>query len=91
MEESIALHQREIRRYEQFADEMGFEYIDSYTNFITYLFPETLNSTQIADTLFREGIIIRNLASYGLNGIRITIGTENQNSRFFETYRKVCV
>jgi len=91
VEESIALHKREIRRYEQFADEMGFEYIESYTNFITYLFPETLNSTQIADALFREGVIIRNLASYGLNGIRITIGTENQNSRFFETYRKVCV
>ena len=28
-------------------------------------------------------MIIRNLASYGLNAIRITIGTKNQNEKFF--------
>jgi len=49
VEASIALHQKEIRRYEAFAKEHGFDYIESYTNFITYLFDETMDSTHIAD------------------------------------------
>jgi histidinol-phosphate aminotransferase len=89
VDDSIALHTQEIKRYEEFADENGFDYIDSYTNFITYLFPDSINSTTISDALFKEGVIIRNLASYNMNAIRITIGTEKQNSRFFEIFRKV--
>ncbi|MCH9812939.1 MAG: histidinol-phosphate transaminase [Epsilonproteobacteria bacterium] len=89
VEESIALHQEEIGRYEAFAKENGFEYIDSYTNFITYLFPDDMDSTKISDALFKEGVIIRNLASYGMNAVRITIGTAKQNSRFFEVFTRV--
>ncbi len=87
--DSIALHTQEIGRYEAFAKEQGFEYIESYTNFITYLFPDNMNSTTISDTLFKEGVIIRNLASYGMNAVRITIGTAKQNDRFFEIFKKV--
>ena len=87
--DSIALHTQEIGRYEAFAKEQGFAYIESYTNFITYLFPEEMNSTIIADALFKEGVIIRNLASYGMNAVRITIGTSEQNDRFFEMFKKV--
>jgi len=88
VEESIALHQEQIGRYEIFAKENKFEYIESYTNFITYLFDKTLDSTQIADTLLKRGVIIRNLASYGMNAIRITIGTEKQNDIFFKEFLK---
>jgi histidinol-phosphate aminotransferase len=72
-----------------FAKENGFEYIESYTNFITYLFSDKMNSTEISDKLFKEGVIIRNLASYGMNAVRITIGTALQNDRFFEMFKKV--
>ena len=89
VEESIALHQQEIRRYEGFAKEQGFAYIDSYTNFITYLYDETMDSTEIADALLKRGVIIRNLASYGMNAIRITIGTEKQNDVFFKHFEEV--
>ncbi len=71
-----------------FAKENGFEYIDSYTNFITYLFPDNLDSTQISNRLLKRGVIIRNLASYGMNAIRVTIGTARENSIFFEQFRK---
>jgi len=87
--ESIALHQEQIQRYEAFAKEKGFEYIESYTNFITYLFDESLNSTEIADALLKRGVIIRDLASYGMNAMRITIGTENQNDIFFKQFSEV--
>ncbi len=89
VEASIALHQDQIKRYENFADKYGFEYIDSYTNFITYLFDETLDSTKISDALLQRGVIIRNLASYGMNAVRITIGTQKQNDIFFKHFKEV--
>lgn len=89
VEESIALHQEQIKRYEAFAKEQGFKYIESYTNFITYLFDESMDSTKIADALLKRGVIIRNLASYELNAIRITIGTAKQNDTFFKHFLEV--
>lgn len=89
VKESIELHTQEIRRYEEFAKEQGFNYIDSYTNFITYLFDENINSTDISNKLLKEGVIIRNLASYGMNAVRITIGTKEQNDRFFSVLKRV--
>ncbi len=89
VEASIALHQEQIKRYEDFAKENGFSYIESYTNFITYLFDEKMNSTNIADALLKRGVIIRDLASYGMNAMRITIGTEKQNDVFFKHFSEV--
>jgi len=84
IKESIELHKNQLKRYEMFAEENKIEYIDSYTNFITYIFENNLNSTEISNSLLKRGVIIRNLASYGMNAIRITIGTEIQNNRLFE-------
>ena len=89
VEESIALHQEQIKRYETFADEQGIGYIESYTNFITYLFDKNMDSTKVADALLNRGVIIRNLASYGMNAIRITIGTAKQNDVFFKHFTEV--
>ena len=86
---SIALHQEQIKRYEAFAGAQGFKYIESYTNFITYLFDENMDSTTIFDALLKRGVIIRNLASYGMNAMRITIGTERQNDVFFKHFSEV--
>jgi len=87
VKESIVLHQEQIKRYETFANENGFEYIESYTNFITYLFDEKLDSTKISDALLQKGVIIRNLASYGMNAVRITVGTQKQNDTFFQHFK----
>ena len=84
VEQSISLHQEEIKRYEEFAKSNNIEYIDSYTNFITYLFNDNLDSTKISNALLKKGVIIRNLASYGMNAVRITVGTQKQNERLFE-------
>ena len=89
VEESIVLHAEQIKRYETFAKENGFAYIESYTNFITYLFDENMDSTKIADALLKRGVIIRNLASYGMNAMRITIGTQKQNDIFFKHFSEV--
>ena len=89
VKKSITLHREQIKRYEHFARENGFDYIESYTNFITYLFDEALDSTKISDALLKRGVIIRNLASYGMNAVRITIGTEKQNDIFFKHFQEV--
>ncbi len=89
VEASIQLHQEQIKRYEAFAKKNGFAYIESYTNFITYLFPEDMDSTEIAGVLLKRGVIIRDLASYGMNAIRITVGTTKQNDIFFKHFKEV--
>ena len=87
--DAIELHQQEIKRYEEFAKDNCFDYIDSYTNFITYLFNDDMNSSKISNALLQKGVIIRDLASYSMNAIRITVGTEKQNSRFFEVFKEI--
>ena len=89
VEDSIRLHQEQIKRYEHFAEAHGIRYIDSYTNFITYLFDAPRSSTEIANRLLAQGVIIRDLASYGMNAIRITVGTAEQNDIFFEKFSEV--
>jgi histidinol-phosphate aminotransferase len=82
--ECITDNFKEMKRYEAFADEKGIQIIQSYTNFVTLSLPDEKNSSQIAQALLKKGMIIRDLSSYGLNAIRVTIGTQVQNSRFFE-------
>jgi histidinol-phosphate aminotransferase len=85
---SVEQNFEEMKRYEEFAIENGIETIDSYTNFITYFF-KNKSSKEVADALLKKGIIVRDLTSYALNGIRITIGSSTQNDRFFEEFKKV--
>ncbi len=89
--DSIQLHQEQVMRYEDFAEQQGIRYIDSYTNFITFLFDEPFNSTLLANRLLEQGVIIRDLASYGMNAIRITVGTAEQNDIFFKKFSEVIV
>ncbi len=80
---------KEMQRYEEFAIKHKIEFINSYTNFITFIFNNKYNSKKIFETLFKKGIIIRDLTSYGINGIRVTIGTKEQNSRFLNEFGKI--
>ena len=85
---SVALNREQMKRYIEFANSKNIEYIPSSTNFITYMFDEKYNSSEIATNLMKQGVIIRDLASYGLNAVRITIGTAAQNDRLFEVLSK---
>ena len=83
VEFSIAKNFEEMERYDAFAKKMGIKTIDSYTNFVTLCLNEDQNSSEIADALLRKGMIVRDLKGYKLNAIRVTIGTPEQNDRFF--------
>ena len=71
----------EMKRYEEFCKNKNLKYIESYTNFITIFVDD---STKLSDELLKIGIIVRNLAGYGLNAIRITIGSKLQNDKVLQ-------
>lgn len=80
----------ELKRYETFFEKRGLGYFPSYTNFITVLLEKAkLNSTELFETLLKEGLILRNLKSYGLNAIRITIGRPDQNDIVLERLERL--
>ncbi len=87
--ECVAKNFVQMDRFINFALRNNLEFIDSYTNFITYLLPEHINAKDLANALLRRGIIVRDLTSYGMNGVRITIGTPEQNGIFFEKCKEV--
>ncbi len=80
----IALNFEEMKRYKEFVNVQKIDIIESYANFVTLCLNEDQNSTMLADALLKRGMIVRNLSGYGLNAIRVTVGTKEQNSRFFE-------
>ncbi|MCR6594670.1 histidinol-phosphate transaminase [Campylobacter insulaenigrae] len=88
VEKTLKNNFSQMKLYEEFARKNEISYIESYTNFITYFFDKK-NSTDLSEKLLKKGIIVRNLQSYGLNAIRISIGTEYENSRFFEEFLQI--
>jgi len=74
----------EMEKYKNFAKENGLDYIDSYTNFIVLYIK---NSTKIAENLLKKGIIVRNMASYGFEALRITIGKPEENDKLLNTLK----
>ena len=73
-----------MKRYIDFANENNLTFIDSYTNFIV-LYLE--NSTKLANELLKRGIIIRDMASYGFDAVRITIGKSEENDKVLSNLR----
>ncbi len=88
VQDSIKNNFKQMKRYEQFADKKGLKYIESWTNFI-FIYLEK-NSKDLAQKLLEKGIIVRDMTSYGLNAIRITIGTKSQNDIVLEQLEALC-
>lgn len=63
-------------------EKKNIAYIPSCTNFILISVDD---SQRVFEALLRRGVIVRGLKGYGLNEfIRVTIGTEAENKRFFD-------
>ncbi len=86
---SVKENFEQMREYESFAKELGFKTMESYTNFIVLEFDASKSASLIAQKLMEKGIIVRNLGAYGMNAIRVTIGTPEQNRRFFELFKTI--
>ena len=83
LKESVAMNSDELRYIEGCLSELGFEYIPSVGNFIT--FDCKREAVPLYEKLLRQGIIVRPIANYGMpNHLRVTIGTHEENERFAE-------
>lgn len=73
---------------EQRLTEMNMDYIPSLGNFITIHVKQPAQS--IYQDLLHQGVIVRPLSAYDLpEHLRVTIGTEQQNIRFLESFQYV--
>jgi len=86
VEQSIINNFIEMKRYETFCHKKQLKFIPSYTNFITIFVKD---STKLSDDLLKIGIIVRNLKGYGLEAIRVTIGTKTQNDKVLDVLDKM--
>jgi len=89
VQNSISKNFEEMTRYEEYANKRGFSYIPSYTNFITLKFEDKFIASVVAQALLERGVIIRDLTGYGVNAIRITIGSNEQNTEVFKVLEEV--
>lgn len=72
---------------ERFA-EMEIRTVPTSTNFI--YFETEGNANAVSERMQEEGVIVRSLVPWGIpNGIRVTIGTPEQNERFMQVLKKV--
>lgn len=68
--------------------ELGLRAIETSANFIYFEVDEDANG--FARRMQAEGIIVRSLVPWGIsNGIRVSIGTPEQNERFVQVLKKV--
>jgi len=67
---------------------MKVKFIPTATNFVPVYVGE--NVDKVCSFLLKEGIIVRNLNSWGLKGfIRVTVGKISENKAFIKAFRKM--
>jgi len=86
---SVVENFNEMKRYEDFASQQKIDIINSYTNFVTLCLNPSQKSSEIANLLLQKGMIVRDLSGYEMNAIRVTVGTQEQNTRFFELISEI--
>ena len=68
---------------------MNLNFIESVTNFITIVFKNPNIAENCSNFLLSKGVIVRYLSNFGLPCcIRVTIGTEKENSIFIKKIKK---
>lgn len=87
VERSVALNNRGMQQLETGLNQLKLSFIPSITNFITI---DVGDAVAIYQKLLLEGVIVRPLHAYTMpRHIRVTIGTEEQNSRFLTAIKKI--
>lgn len=86
--DTVTLNQQGMADLSHFFTEYGIEFIPSMGNFITINVAKS--GDQVYQELLHEGVIVRPITGYGLpNHLRVSIGTESENSRFKQALIKV--
>ena len=88
LQRSTAINRNGLVQLRAGFDAMGIEYVPSVANFLCFAVPGDAGDVYTA--LLHEGIIVRPVASYGLpRHLRVTVGLEDENTRFLEALKKI--
>jgi histidinol-phosphate aminotransferase len=88
LERSIETTRAGIRYLSRELTALGLEVIPSQANFVSFCM--RVNARALYEGLLKEGIIVRHLASFGMeNCIRVTVGREWENKLFVTSLKKV--
>ena len=84
--ESYELNRRGMEQIVAGLKRLGLEHIPSHGNFVTFRVGDGAGVNQ---KLLKQGVIVRPIGGYGLpEWLRVTIGTEPENTRFLEALEK---
>lgn len=88
LEETIQNTLRGLKQMQLGLNRLKIKHLPSVCNFITLDCQR--ESFSLYQNLLRRGIIVRPLHTYGLNHhLRVTVGTEQQNRRFLDTFEEL--
>jgi histidinol-phosphate aminotransferase len=86
---TLALNAAGLRQLAAGFKKLDVEYVPSVANFIMF---RAAAAREVFLALQARGVIVRPLAPYGLpEHLRVTVGTEEQNSRFLEALAQIVV
>ncbi|MDZ7692544.1 MAG: histidinol-phosphate transaminase [Balneolaceae bacterium] len=78
------------RRLYSLFDKYDITYVPTAANSVMAVFPNGEIARQFNQQMMKNGVILRRLGMFGLaNGIRITIGTEQELEHFEESFKEV--
>jgi histidinol-phosphate aminotransferase len=84
--ESYELNRRGMEQLVAGLKRLGLEHIPSHGNFVTF---KAGDGAAVNQKLLKQGVIVRPIGGYGLpEWLRVTIGSEAENSRFLEALEK---
>lgn len=87
-QQSIELNQAGMLQLTQGLSELGLSPLPSAANFLSFKVGES--GTQVFDRLLTKGVIVRPIDNYQMPGyIRVTIGTESQNTKFLQALAQI--
>ena len=77
-----------LDQFYEFFDQLGLPYYPSQANFV--LFDSLRDGQEVFQSLMKKGLLLRPLKGYGLpTELRLTIGSEAENTRAMEIMREV--
>lgn len=88
MEKTVSFIRSQKERFYEFFSKLKIEYYPSRTNFI--LFKAKNSSKKEFNDLMKEGVIVREMSAWRLNNfLRVNVGLDTENNKFFEVYEKI--
>lgn len=86
---SYTLNRAGMEQLSSGLDRLGFERLPSHGNFLCFKPGDAAATSRCNQKLLEQGVIVRPIAGYGMpEWLRVTIGSEAENSRFLEALER---